>query len=273
MGAKHRKKKKLRLGTDCSGTDSPVYAIKNTALYKKKKISLVHEFSCDILPSAQEFIMRNHSPKVLYDNMLTRDHSKLAQIDLYVNGFPCQPWSSLGKKKGWKDIRMRVYKSMLKTLKANKPKAIVLENVARLAKTKKGEVLEKILQDLQKLGYSSLDWKLYNSKHFGVPQSRSRLYLLGVRGNKQIQLPAEPKTEPPKLTRFLDAEIGTDEDRPRSHSHCGKMLKAYMKLLKKKDTKRKAWVVDIDASPKFAMAKEELCPTLTRSRACGYFPI
>ena len=145
---------KVRLGTDCSGTDSPLYGVKQTQLYKKGLVSVSHEWSCDISTAAQEFIALNHRPKQFFADVRKRRHEELPHVDVYVNGLPCQQWSSLGKRLGWHDPRTAVYNELVKTLRQASIRSFILENEASLLRHDKGRTLKKIIARLAATGFS-----------------------------------------------------------------------------------------------------------------------
>ena len=184
---------KVRLGTDCSGTDAPVYGIKQTQLYKKGLVSVSHEWSCDISTAAQEFIALNHRPKQFFADVRKRRHEQLPHVDVYVNGLPCQQWSSLGKALGWHDPRTAVYNELVKTLKQASIRSFILENVASLLRHDKGRTLKKIIARLAATGFS-IDYRVYESSEFGLPQKRSRVYVVGIHKSLGVQskLPIRP---------------------------------------------------------------------------------
>ena len=76
---------------------------------------------------------------MFHDDILQRKHAELAPVGIYFNGFPCQPWSSLGLRHGWQDVRMNVYKAMVRTLKTGTIESFVIENVPRIVSHNGGE--------------------------------------------------------------------------------------------------------------------------------------
>ncbi|MCI6697815.1 MAG: DNA (cytosine-5-)-methyltransferase [Lachnospiraceae bacterium] len=102
-------------------------------------------------------------------------------FDLLLGGFPCQPFSYAGKKKGFGDTRGTLFFEIERILKAYNPKAFLLENVRGLYTHDQGRTFETIINKLHDLGYGTYDL-LLNSSEFGVPQNRVRLYILGIKG-------------------------------------------------------------------------------------------
>ena len=103
------------------------------------------------------------------------------KIDVVTGGFPCQPFSLAGKRKGLKDKRGKLYKAMLNVVKMLRPKLFIAENVAGLmsAEVKGIPVIEKIRADFAKIGYR-LRERVYVASDFGVPQRRERVIMIGV---------------------------------------------------------------------------------------------
>ena len=104
----------LRVGTDCSGVDAPIYAL------KKLGIPFQHVFSSEINKDCIKTILANHSPSIFYGDpnsstsngdITQRDNSLTPYCDLYVCGFPCQPFSLSGSLKGIDDSRGTVFLS------------------------------------------------------------------------------------------------------------------------------------------------------------------
>lgn len=103
-------------------------------------------------------------------------------FDLLLGGFPCQPFSYAGKRKGFGDTRGTLFFEIERILSKYQPKAFLLENVRGLYTHDSGRTFETIIRKLHDLGYGIYDL-LLNSSDFGVPQNRVRLYILGIKGS------------------------------------------------------------------------------------------
>jgi DNA (cytosine-5)-methyltransferase 1 len=109
-----------------------------------------------------------------------RDHAAgIPDHDLLTAGFPCQPFSSAGKKRGIRDPRGTLFQVVVDVLKARQPRCFVLENVKRLLTMEDGLHFATILSSLADLEYQ-LEWRLLNAMHFGLPQNRQRVFVIGV---------------------------------------------------------------------------------------------
>ena len=107
------------------------------------------------------------------------DYKKIPDFDILCGGFPCQPFSQAGHKKGFKDNKDgNLFFSIEQILKNKKPKAFFLENVRHLKNHDNGNTFKIIYSTLQKLGYS-FDYKIIKASEFGLPQHRPRIYMVG----------------------------------------------------------------------------------------------
>jgi DNA (cytosine-5)-methyltransferase 1 len=103
---------------------------------------------------------------------------ELPDFDLLVGGFPCQAFSIAGKRRGFEDTRGTLFFEIARVLKAKQPRMFLLENVKGLLNHDKGETFTQILRAIDELGYDA-EWQVLNSKHFGVPQNRERVFIIG----------------------------------------------------------------------------------------------
>src|SRR3990167_6917049 len=108
---------------------------------------------------------------------------QLPDFDMLCGGFPCQSFSIAGKRKGFQDTRGTMFFEIARILEIKRPKLVFLENVKGLLNHNKGETFKVILQALEELGYE-IQWMVLNSKFFGVPQNRERVFIIGSLGGQ-----------------------------------------------------------------------------------------
>ena len=125
------------------------------------------------------------------------------KVDIICGGFPCQAFSIAGKQLGFEDTRGTLFYEIARATKEIKPRYLLLENVRNLLSHDKGQTFTRILKILDELGYD-VEWQVLNSKNFGVPQNRERIFIVGhlrggctykvfpIRG-KDKELDFEPK--------------------------------------------------------------------------------
>lgn len=102
----------------------------------------------------------------------------LGQVDILCGGFPCQSFSLAGSRRGFRDERGNLFFEVARFAKLLRPSYIFLENVPGLLSHGGGDTFETILRTLDALGYN-VEWQVLNSSHFGVPQNRQRVFLVG----------------------------------------------------------------------------------------------
>jgi len=108
------------------------------------------------------------------------------KVDLINAGFPCQAFSVAGKRQGFEDSRGTLFYEVARAAKAIRPKYILLENVKGLLSHDKGNTVDVIFRTLNEIGYT-IDFTVLNSKHFGVPQNRERIFIMAVRDDLVTQ--------------------------------------------------------------------------------------
>jgi DNA (cytosine-5)-methyltransferase 1 len=224
--------KTLRVGTDCSGIESPIQAL------EKLGIPFKHIFSSDIDKYCIQSIKANYTPEILFGDpdgpypdgdIQKRDISTVPDIDLYVCGFPCQTFSHAGKRKGFDDKRGNIFWSCLEVIKVKRPKYFILENVKGLLTHDKGKTWKVIWDALSSLedvsgadpqkswGYN-VQWKVLNTRDYGIPQNRERVFIVGClrsqhKPSKQEFIWPE-KTIMDNVNDYVDNEDNTYRELP-----------------------------------------------------------
>ena len=138
-------------------------------------------------------------------DILCVDENEIPDGDILTAGFPCQPFSNAGNRKGVHDSRGMLYKECLRIIKNKMPKVIVFENVKGLLSTKYIDgrnLVEVIIEDLStigEIGYNVV-YKLLNASDYGVPQNRHRVFFVGVRKDLGIKFVFPKKQSNKNLT-------------------------------------------------------------------------
>jgi len=142
---------------------------------------------CDNDKYAVQLYLAYHSKdnEVYYDDVRTIDTNQLSDFDILCAGFPCQSFSIAGKRRGFDDTRGTLFFEVARILSNKKPKYFILENVKGLLNHDSGRTFRTIIKVLTDLGYS-VQWQVLNSKFFGVPQNRERVYIVGCLGTECI---------------------------------------------------------------------------------------
>lgn len=140
---------------------------------------------CDNDKYAQKFYTQAYDTKnEVFNNDAREINTKeLPNFDILCAGFPCQSFSIAGKRRGFKDTRGTMFFEVARVLKDKRPRYFILENVKGLLSHDGGQTFQTILKVLTDLGYS-VQWQVLNSKDFGVPQNRERVYIVGAFGTK-----------------------------------------------------------------------------------------
>ena len=141
-------------------------------------------FASDINTKACEVYEKNFKLKPQGD--ITKIKCKdIPKHDILCAGFPCQPFSISGNKKGFKDENGKLFFEIVRIARFHKPKVIFLENVKNLEVHDGGQTLDTIKKKLKELGYKTFA-KVLNSSDFEVPQARKRIYIVALKNNLKI---------------------------------------------------------------------------------------
>lgn len=153
-------------------------------------------FTSEIKPYAIDVIRQNHPNENVSGDITQVNTDDIPDFDFILAGFPCQAFSSAGKRLGFEDTRGTLFFEVERIIRAKNPYGFVLENVEGLvnhdkanAKDKMGRTLTLILSHLEQLGYK-VTWRVLNAKDFGIAQDRKRIYIVGT------------KTDYPNLQNF-----------------------------------------------------------------------
>jgi DNA (cytosine-5)-methyltransferase 1 len=141
-------------------------------------------------------------PAALHEGDIAEFAHVIPSHSLLTAGFPCQPFSSAGKKKGIRDPRGTLFQWIVQTVKRHHPKYFILENVKRLLTMERGLHFATILCSLAELDYT-IEWRLLNAMHLGLPQNRQRIFIVGVAGTEFSPLERSP---------VVETRLATEED-------------------------------------------------------------
>lgn len=140
-------------------------------------------FTSEIKPYAVKVLHENHPAETITGDITQVETSDIPDFDILCAGFPCQAFSSAGKRQGFADTRGTMFFQVERILRDKQPQGFILENVEGLVNHDGGRTLEVITQHLDALDYQ-YDFRVLNSKFFGVPQERKRIYIVGSKMKK-----------------------------------------------------------------------------------------
>jgi DNA (cytosine-5)-methyltransferase 1 len=182
---------KIKIATVCSGIGSPEQAL--------KELDITHEiaFACEIDKYARQTYLANFTPNQMYQDLTAEEWDKPEQYsDLFIGGIPCQAFSLAGKRLGELDKRGLLFYDFYRYVKNQQPKVFIIENVKGLLSDNNGITFQNwcallgrsmnthvnMFNHDDSLLYN-LHFKILNSKDFGVPQNRERVFLIGIRND------------------------------------------------------------------------------------------
>ena len=139
-------------------------------------------YSCEIDSACQEVYLNNFGEKPQKD-ITQIDIEEIPDFDVLTAGFPCQPFSICGKRQGFEDTRGTLFFHICEIIEVKQPSVVLLENVKYLVHHDNGRTLDTILYALEYLGYL-VDYKILNSKDFGLPQNRERIIIFATKHRK-----------------------------------------------------------------------------------------
>lgn len=154
-----------------------------------------------------------HAQIMYYGNFAEMPHgditkikaSDIPQFNVLLAGFPCQPFSIAGEKKGFNDTRGTLFFDIARIVAHHQPRVVVLENVKHFKNHDKGRTLKIVLKTLHNLGYTT-SWELLNAKDFGVPQNRERTIIIGANNGIEFDFSKLTRLHTPKIADILETD-------------------------------------------------------------------
>lgn len=161
-------------------------------------------YACDIDEEARRAYAANFGIEPTGD-ITAIDPESIPPHDIFCAGFPCQPFSIIGKRDGFDDSRGTLFFEIARLLAAKKPQAFILENVRQLATHDGGRTLARIKEILESIGYA-VDYCILDARNFGLPQKRERIIIVGIMGGLRGFAFPEKKAEMRPLAEILETE-------------------------------------------------------------------
>lgn len=132
----------------------------------------------------QEILKEDYLNGEWYSADITRVRPEdLPEADCYCFGFPCQAFSIAGNRRGFEDARGTLFFEVMRLAKERQPQILFAENVAGLLNHRGGVTFDVIINTMADLGYF-VEWQVLNSRYFGVPQNRERVFIVGHLGDR-----------------------------------------------------------------------------------------
>lgn len=181
-------------------------------------------FSSEWDKYAQKTYEANYGDKPMGD-ITEIDAKDIPDFDVLTAGFPCQPFSNIGRREGFEHpTQGTLFFDILRIIREKKPKAFILENVEGLVRHDKGNTFNTIISSLaisengapilfpedDSLNYHVF-WKVLDAKEFGVPQQRKRIFIVGISQESSLEIPSfgfpEPNEELVSIGQFIESDV------------------------------------------------------------------
>lgn len=163
-------------------------------------------FTSEIDKFAIETYKANFGEENIHGDITQIPTKSVPNHDILLAGFPCQPFSMAGLKKGFEDTRGTLFFDIERILLDKKPQAFLLENVKQLKGHDKGNTLKVIMEHLHKAGYKTYV-NILAARDFGIPQNRERIYIVGFRDHSvEFEFP-QPTRIPTKVGNILEQSV------------------------------------------------------------------
>jgi DNA (cytosine-5)-methyltransferase 1 len=241
----------------CAGTGAFSY------VFDKYNYKQVYSNDYD---EGSKIIYTNNFPNhnFIFNDLNTIDINTIPKCDILTSGFPCQPYSQAGEKKGFNDVRSNIFWKIIDIIKLLKPSIVIFENVKNLLTHDKGNTFNIIKKNIESAGYHTKHSILDTSKYTTIPHHRERLYIIGFLNEndcKKFNFDFEICKVLP-IKNFLESDID------KKYYYTDK-LKSY-KAINEQITK----TIDTNTLYQYRRYyirenKSGLCPTLTANMGSG----
>ena len=261
------------VGSDCTGINGAAVAL------EMLRVPFEEVFASEADPNTRKILLHNF-PKLdgrIHEDAQTRPVNPTRRVDVYTAGFPCQSWSKAGKNQGLDDPRGMVSLSIMNYLAEGKPRAFILENVPGLVDPRHRKDFDMMINFLRAIKTKRgqrmyrVSWKLVNAMDCGVPQSRNRLFIVGISGReKKLQAfrwPGVKETDPVRW--YLDNDVADPPQLPKTKSQQDAFLNAISRIVKAggdPSSSEADYICAIGGTG--AICMQNVCPCITRNH-CG----
>lgn len=199
-------------GMDLGVTGSFTY---NGKTYNRLPTTIVH--ASDFDPRVVNIYNLNFNHTADVADIKNLDSANLPDVDIVLGGFPCQSFSVVAqnpKRLGYKDDKGKLFFEMKRIVEEKKPQVFIAENVKGILSANKGEAFPLILDEFRAAGYH-VQYKLLNASHYGVPQKRERVFIVGFKSEKLAKIFEFPKPttadQAPAIEGFLEPDHEIDD--------------------------------------------------------------
>lgn len=207
----------VAFGTDCSGIDAPLQALKQCG------VEVDYRFASDINPHSRRHIMATDPSPVRVDGDITKPQPSRPRVDLYCAGFPCPPFSNLSDRNGMADDRIEVMRAVLRHIQKSRPKMFLLENVPGLLTVNDGAAWEYICDAIAgcKLTTGEEEYQVFHRvmspTDLGFPHRRKRVFIVGISRTccpQKFEWPSTDKCSQVALSALLLSDEEAMTERP-----------------------------------------------------------
>ena len=259
----------LRYASDCSGIESAVVALEILGCAPSE-----HLWASDSYAPCRAILGHNFEiAQVLRDVFETP--TPMVQPDFYTSGFPCQPYSAQGHRRGATDCRSTPVWAVVDRIARSLPKSFILENVATLLSPKFNEIYEVLvgalcnIREKDRRAYD-LHVRVLDSQYHGSPQHRPRVFFVGVLRSCKTSNFAWPADllETPELSTILDNPKEDEASWPTNKTELDGIQRAYCAIMETgADPEAGPWVANVGNGAKFGnQVRSDLLPCLTHAR-------